>query len=145
MPERQGNNPQHGIVSGGTGDPDDPNRLPDETRCTGSARRKRAPADPDFRPLANPRPTGSPCDRDQTIERDEAKALFHEGPRRGMIGDGGAGALPKRVRVADREGRAHEAKLERGGRSRHGHETGDGDDAMRQPVVRERKTRGLPC
>lgn len=145
MPKRQGNNPKRRIVPRGTADPNVLNRLLDEARYTGSAHHKRAPADYGFNPPVNPRPNKSLCDRDRIIELEEATALFREGLRRGMISDGGAGALPKYVWAVDHEGRAYEAKLEHGSRSYHGYELGDDDDAMRQLVVREWQMRGLPC
>ena len=62
-----------------------------------------------------------------------------------MISGGGAGEFPKYVWAVDHEGRAYEAKLERGSRSYHGYELGDDDDAMRQLVIQEWQVRGPLC
>ena len=145
MPKRQGNNPKRRIIPRGAADPDVLNRLLGEVCYTGSAHHKRAPADYGFHPPVNPRPTKSLCDRGRIIERDEAKALFREGLKRGMISDGGEDALPKYVWAVDYEGRAYEAKLERGSRSYHGYELGNDDDAMRQLVTQEWQVRGPLC
>ena len=145
MPTRQGNNPKRRIVPRGAADPDVLNRLLGEACYTGSAHHKRAPADYGFDPPVNPRPHKSLCDGVRIVRLDEAKALFREGLRRGMISDGGVGALPKYVWAVDCGGRAYEAKLERGSRNYHGYELGDDDETMRQLVIEEWQVRDPLC
>ena len=121
-------------------------RLLDEAVYVGSAHHKRAPADYGFHPPTNPRPNKSLCDsrRDggRIVKRDEAKHLFREGVKRGMIGRLGGDGFPKYVwAVDDFEGRVYEAKLGQGSRNYHGYELGANDDAMRRRVVEKWKTR----
>ena len=120
-------------------------RLLDEAVYVGSAHHKRAPADYGFHPPTNPRPNKSLCDsrRDggRIVKRDEAKRLFREGVKRGMIGRLGEDGLPKYVWAVDSGGRVYEAKLEQGSRCYHGYELGDDEHTMRRWVVEKWKTR----
>ena len=58
-----------------------------------------------------------------------------------MIGTYRFGEYPKYVWAIDTCGRVFEAKLEKGGNGYHGYELGEDEDAMRQLVIEEWKTR----
>ncbi len=137
MPRRQGNNPKRRVVPRRDIDPNVLRRLLDEACYIGSAHHKRTPADYGFDPPVNPRPNKSLCDGARSVRRDEARALFREGVRRGLISRIPAGGLPKYVWAVDDDGQAYEAKLEAGSRNYHGYALGDNDDAMRQLIVEE--------
>lgn len=137
MPKRQGANPKRRIVPAGALDPAVLARIAREARYTGSAHHKRRPADYGFHPPANPRPHKSLCDGGRSVRLEDAKALFCEGVRRGMISGVDEGGLPKYVWAVDREGRAYEAKLGQGGRDYHGYELGGDDEAMRRWVIEQ--------
>ena len=108
-----------------------------QARYTGSAHHKRSAADYGFNPPANPRPSKSLCDGNRTVKKNEAKALFHEGIRRGMVSNCSRNSLPKHVWAVDDEGsRAYEAKIEKGSQNYHGYELGDDDD-MKKLVIKE--------
>ena len=142
MPKRQGNNPKRRIIQRREIDRTILNRLLDEARYVGSAHHKRAAADYGFHPAANPRPNKSLCDgTGQVVKLGTAMALFREGVKRGMISSAGEGTFPKYVWAVDPEGRAYEAKLERGSGTYHGYELGEDDDRMRQLVIAEWKLR----
>ena len=103
----------------------------DEAIYVSGPHHKRFPADYKFQ--VNPRPNKSLCDSGRIVKRDEAKRLFREGVKRGMIGRLGGDGFPKYVwAVDDFEGRVYEAKLG---------QVGANDDAMRRRVVKEWKTR----
>ena len=116
-------------------------RLVRQARYTGSAHHKRSAADYGFHPPANPRPGKSLCDGNRTVKKNEAKALFREGVRRGMVSIHHEDDLPKHVWAVDDGGRAYEAKIEHGSRNYHGYELGDDDGDMKELVVREWKRR----
>ena len=141
MPKRQGNNPKRRIAPRHRIDPEVLTRLADEARYTGSALHKRRGADYGFVPPANPRPNKSLCDGGRSIPLAEAKALFREGVRRGMISTFFEDVLPKYVWTVAPDGRAYEAKLERGTWNYHGYELGDDEHTMRQLVIEEWRTR----
>ena len=144
MPKRQGNNPKRRIASRHEIDPNVLGRILDEACYAGSAHHKRAPADYGFHPPANPRPNKSLCDGgDRSVKLDEARALFREGVKRGMISSIRMGELPKYVWAVDSEGRAYESKLEHGSRSYHGYELGKDDDTMQRLVIKEWQIRCL--
>ena len=136
MPRRQGNDPKRRIadedeIAAGVLD-----RLTNEVRYVGSPHHKRRPADYGFHPPVSPRGNKSVCDGSRSVKRDEAKALFREGVRRGMVSRCRDDALPKYVWAVDEEGRAYEALSGRGGEY-HGYELGDGEEAMRRWVIEQ--------
>lgn len=141
MPRRSGNNPKRRIMSETEVDPAALRRLSDETRYVGSAHHKRTPGDYGFTPPANPRPNKSLCDGRRRVNTEEARALFQEGVKRGMVSPFATGELPKYVWAVDGKERAYEAKLERPGSTYHGYELGDDDEAMRRLVIAEWKAR----
>ncbi len=115
-------------------------RLVRQAQYTGNAHHKRSAADYGFNPPANPRPSKSLCDGNRTVKKNEAKALFHEGIRRGMVSVHHEDDLPKYVWAVDDGCRAYEAKIEHGSRNYHGYELGDDDD-MKKLVIKEWKRR----
>lgn len=137
MPRRQSDNPKRRIAPVDEIDPAFLDRFAVEAHYTGSPLHKRIPADYGFHPPANPRPNKSLCDGDRTVRRDEARKLFLEGIRRGMIGEFREGEWPKYVWSVDAEGRVYEAKIERGSGNYHGYELNADDEAMRRLVADE--------
>ena len=135
MPRRRGNNPKRRIAPNGEASSADLERIARKARYVGSALHKRAPADYGFHPSANPRPHKSLCDGSRIVRVAEARDLFREGVRRGMIGSYREGRLPKYVWAVDPEGLVFEAKLERGGATYHGYELGADDKHMRREVA----------
>ncbi len=135
MPERRGNNPKRRIASQGEAGSADLERIAREARYVGNAHHKRAPADYGFRPPVNPRPHKSLCDGTRIVRAAEARSLFHEAVRRGMVSSHRERGLPKYVWAVDPEGRVFEAKLERRGATYHGYELGANDRHMRREVV----------
>ena len=85
----------------------------------------------------NPRPNKSICDGTRIIKVAEARALFLEGIRRGMISRYQEGGLPKYIWSLDSEGHVYESKIERGTANYHGYELNDDDAAMRRLVADE--------
>ena len=141
MPRRQGNNPKRRIAPIHEVDPELLARIENEARYTGSALHKRRGADYGFSPPANPRPHKSLCDGGRVVARDEARALFREGVRRGMISTFREDELPKYVWSVASDGRVYEAKVERGSRNYHGYELGRDDEAMRRLIIEEWRAR----
>ena len=141
MPRRSGNNPKRRIMSETDIDPAALDRILNEARYVGSAHHKRTPGDYGFTPPANPRPNKSHCDGRRRINADEARNLFQEGVKRGMVSPFAMGELPKYVWAVDDEERAYEAKAERTGLRYHGYELGNDDEAMRRLVIAEWKAR----
>ena len=135
MPERRGNNPKRRIAPQGEASSADLERIAREARYVGSAHHKRAPAAYGFQPPVNPRPHKSLCDGTRIVRVAEARGLFHEGVRRGMVSSHRESGLPKYVWAVDPGGRVFEAKLERGGVTYHGYELGANDRHMRREVV----------
>ena len=140
MPKRQGNNPKRRIVPAGALSPAVLARIEEKARYCGNAHHKRKPADYGFHPPVNPRPHKSLCDGGRSVKLGEAKALFREGVRRGMVSAVPEDGLPKHVWAVDREGRAYEAKLGRSSRY-HGCELGGDDEAMRRWVIEQWRAR----
>ena len=140
MPKRQSNNPKRRIIPMSRIDPAFLRRLVRQARYTGSAHHKRSAADYGFHPPANPRPSKSLCDGGRIVKPKEAKALFREGMRRGMVSVHREDDLPKHVWAVDGGGRAYEAILAKGSSDYHGYELGDDGD-MKKLVVREWKRR----
>ena len=104
-------------------------------RVTWGARTTSAPAGYGFRPPVNPRPHKSLCDGTRIVRVAEARSLFHEGVRRGMVSSHRESGLPKYVWAVDPKGLVFEAKLESGGVTYHGYELGVDDRHMRREVV----------
>lgn len=137
MPKRQGNDPKRRIIPRNDVDPGILDRLEREARYTGSPLHKRRPSNYGFQPPASPHPGKSLCDRNRSIRLAEARKLFQEGVRLGMVSeyreDNG---LPKYVWAVDSDERAYEAKIGGDGRSYHGYELYN-DEAMQRWVVEE--------
>ena len=140
MPKRQSNNPKRRIIPMSRVAPAFLRRLVRQARYTGSAHHKRSATDYGFHPPANPRPSKSLCDGNRTVKKNEAKVLFHEGIRRGMVSDCPRNDLPKHVWAVDDGGRVYEAILAKGSSDYHGYELSDDGD-MKKLVVREWKRR----
>lgn len=141
MPKRQSNNPKRRIASVDEIDPAFLNRLLGEAHYTGSSLHKRKTADYDLDPPANPRPNKSICDGTRTIKVAEARSLFLEGIRRGMISRHREEDLPKYIWSLDSEGHVYESKIERGTANYHGYELNADDEAMQRVVFDEWKDR----
>ena len=141
MPKRMVSNPKRRITPRQEVDTEVLARLEGEARYIGSAHHKRYGADYGFSPPANPRPNKSLCDGGRSVGRDEAEALFREGMQRGMISTYRQDGLPKYVWAVASDGRAFEAKVERGSRHYHGYELGDDDGIMQRLVLKEWRAR----
>lgn len=137
MRQRQGSNPKRRIAPMHEVAPELLARIESEARYTGSALHKRRGADYGFTPPANPRPHKSLCDGGRVVARDEARALFREGVRRGMISTFREDGLPKYIWAVASDGRVYEAKIERGSCNYHGYELGEDDEVMRRLVGKE--------
>ena len=134
---RSGNNPKRRIARCGDIDHRDLDRVLNEARYTGSAHHKRAPADYNFDPPVNPRPHKSLCDGGRIVRRVEARELFREGVRRGMVGSHWEDGFPKYVWAVDSDGRAFESKIEHGTSNYHGYQLDENDEDMRRQVIEE--------
>lgn len=132
-----GNYPKRRIARYGDIDRRDLNRLLDEARYTGSAHHKRAPMDYNFDPPVNPRPYKSLCDGGRIVRLVEARKLFREGVRRGMVSSYWGNGFPKYVWAVDSKGRAFESKIEHGTSNYHGYELDANDEDMRRQVIDE--------
>ena len=144
MPKRRGNNPKRRISPPGKVDQNVLDRLLGKACYTGSPHHKRVPDGYGFHPPVNPRPNKSLCDGSgPSPTKEEATSLFRQGIRRGMISAVNDDGFPKYVWAVDSAGRAYEAKLERGSPRYHGYELGKDDDAMRQWVLEEWRSRCL--
>ena len=141
MSKRQGNDPKRRIARKGTIAPGILERLAGEMRYVGSAHHKRQPADYGFHPPVNPRPHKSLCDGGRSVKLGEARLLFREGVRRGMVSAVRADGLPKYVWAVDHKGCAYEAKRGQGGRDYHGYVLGGDDEAMRRWVIEQWRAR----
>lgn len=139
MRKRQGNNPKRRIIPKDEVAPGVLKRYANRVKYTGSSLHKRNAADYGFHPPANPRPDKSLCDGGRIVKRAEAKALFREGIRRGMISGRLTREFPKHVWAVDPDGRVYEAIHGRDG-DYHGYELGD-DDPMKEMILREWSSR----
>ena len=142
MPKRQGNNPKRRIASKNECMSEMLDEYVKQAQYTGSAHHKRNPADYGFHPPANPRPNKSLCDASRPVRLADARSLFREGIKRGMISVYPEGGLPKYVWAVDSDGRVYEAKRDQNSSSYHGYELGD-EDAMRKMVITEWNLRCL--
>lgn len=141
MPKRQGNNPKRRIAPINEIAPDVLDRYADQASYTGSPHHKRNTADYGFHPPANPRPNKSLCDGNRRVMLDEARDLFQEGIKRGMVSTYSEDGLPKYVWAVDSDGRVYEAKHERNSQNYHGYELGDDEEAVRKMVLKEWNSR----
>ena len=107
----------------------------------GSAHHKRRPEDYGFDPPASPRPNKSLRDGNIRLKHAEAKALFRQGLRRGMISRVDECGLPKYAWAVDGDGRVFEAIRSRGSVKYHGYELGDDDRPMKKMVKRAWRSR----
>ena len=112
MPRRQGNNPKHRVSAKQGIDSAVLDRCAKHAIYTGSPHHKRFPSDYNFHPPANPRPNKSLCDSKIIIKRNEARTLFREGIRRGMISEPMNDGLPKYVWAVKENDSVYEAKRE---------------------------------
>lgn len=138
---KESNDRKRRIMPSNEVDPAFLRRLVRQVRHTGSAHHKRRAADYGFHPPANPRPSKSLCDGNRTVKKNEAKALFREGVRRGMVSVHHEDDLPKHVWAVDDGGRAYEAVLAKGSSDYHGYELDDDDGDMKKLVIKEWKRR----
>lgn len=137
MPKREGNNPKRRIASSNNIAPGELERYARQVSYTGNPHHKRIPADYGFHPPVNPRPNKSLCDGNRKVMLNEARCLFREGIKRGMVSAYTEDGLPKYVWAVDSERRVFEAKRERNSQNYHGYELGDDEEAMRKIVLRE--------
>ena len=139
MRKRQGNNPKRRIIPPSEVISNALERYASGARYTGSSHHKRNAADYGFHPPANPRPDKSLCDGKGVVTHAEARFLFREGIRRGMISGRLARGFPKHVWAVGSDRRVYEAIHGRDG-DYHGYELGD-DDPMRGTVLKEWSSR----
>ena len=135
----RGNNPKRRIVLPGHFTAAELAEFAARARYEGSALHKLRPADYDFDPPANPRPSKSVCDDLRVIKLREARALLDAAFTHGMISACDPKALPKYAWAVDEEGEAYEAKLGRNGY--HGYRLGEDDSVMRDWVIDEWRER----
>ena len=122
MPRRkgQGNDKKRRIAPPGTISNETRTYL-GKARYVGSAHHKSRPADYNFNPPVNPRPSKSLCDDLRTITLQEAIKLFRSGVRLGMVSVHQENGLPKYVWAVDQDGEAYEAILGSDGPNYHGY------------------------
>ena len=137
MPKRQSNRIQRRIVPKDAIDPEVLDQYANQARYTGSPIHKRYPADYGFHPPVSPRPDKSLCDGSRIVKRAEAKALFQDGIKRGMVSACTEGELPKYVWAMDEYGHVYEAKRGGDGSEYHGYELSDDDGDMKRLVIKE--------
>ena len=141
MPRRQGNNPKHRVSAKQGIDSAVLDRCAKHAIYTGSPHHKRFPSDYNFHPPANPRPNKSLCDSKIIIKRNEARTLFREGIRRGMISEPMNDGLPKYVWAVKENDSVYEAKREGESRSYHGYELGGNEVDMKKYIIKEWESR----
>lgn len=139
MPKRQGNAPKRRIEQKNRIAPEVLERYAKQASYTGSAHHKLHPADYGFNPPVNPRPSKSLCDAGRIVRRVQARSLFQEGIKRGMVSSHvyPKSGLPKYVWAVDSDGRVYEAKCDENSTEYHGYELGADEDAMRKLVTKE--------
>ena len=136
--KREGNRPDRRIASANSIDDVILKALANRVTYVGSANHKSKPGNYGFLPPTNPRPSKSLCDDIRTILLEEAKALFYEGIKRGMVSCFPSADIPKYVWAVDSDNQVYEAKtnprLETG---YHGYRLGENEKTMREWILRE--------
>ena len=122
---RHSNNPKRRIAPQGQFTSKQLEKLVATMTYEGSGHHKRRPVDYGFSSV-NPRPWKSLCDRERGISIDEAKELFENGIRRGMVSAFFKDERPKYVWAVDSAGVPYEAKI--GTDSYHGYPLEQDDD-----------------
>jgi hypothetical protein len=115
MRNRQSQDPKRRIAEAGTWSPEALKALLRTITYTGSANHKRRPADYGFHPPVNPRPHKSLCDDLRPVLLQEAKRLFIDGIRRGMVSAYKIDGSPKYVWAVNADDEVYEAKWGRDG------------------------------
>jgi len=135
--KRQSNNPKRRIAKPGSISETKLTAWSDSLAYVGSALHKRKPGDYGFRPPINPRPSKSLCDDVRALPRAEARRLFEEGIRKGVVSEPPSDeAHPKYVWSVDDDREVYEAKL--GNDGYHGYRLDREDEkVMRQYVLDE--------
>ncbi len=131
----RGNNPKRRIVLPGHFTAAELADFAVRARYEGSALHKLKPADYDFDPPTNPRPSKSVCDDLRVVRAAEARALLRTAFAHGLISACDPRELPKYAWAVDGHGEAYEAKLGRNGY--HGYRLGLDDKVMRDWVIDE--------
>ena len=141
MSKRQSNRTERRIAPKGEINQETLAEYAKRARYVGSALHKRHPVDYGFHPAINPRATKSLCDGSRTVTLAQARALFREGIRRGMVSSPRESDLPKYVWAVDSEGNVYEAKRGNPKSEYHGYELGGNEPTMRRVVEREWRSR----
>ena len=142
MAKRQSNRPDRRLCPAGLLNTAELARIAATARYTGSANHKLHAGDYGFVPPSNPRASKSVCDDKRTILKAEARALFLEGIRRGMISRVESGQLPKYIWAVDEFDEVYEAKTKPGQETDyHGYRLGADERQMRADVLKEWNSR----
>lgn len=113
-------------------------RIRDAARYEGAPFHKLHPGDYGFVPPSSPRPSKSVCDDLRPVLKAEAKRLFREGIRRGMVSRFQPGELPKYIGAVDSNGEVYEAKTKPGQEvTYHGYRLGEDAMEMRDHILSE--------
>lgn len=142
MSRRQGNRPDRRVAAAGTVSAQGLEALRKRVSYTGSASHKLQPGDYGFKPSHNPRPSKSPCDKHRAVLQREAKKLFAEGLRRGMVSTFSSNGVPKYVWAVDKSGEVYEAKTKPERETDyHGYRLGADETQMRAYILEQWKLR----
>ena len=141
MPKRHSNDPRRHLLPGDALSDDDRELLVSQTRYRGSGLHKRNPDEYPFDEPCTLRQNKTLCDQLRPIDFREARELFAEGIRRGMVSRTMMDGLPVFVWAVDDHGEAYEAKPGDDSRVYHGYPLGPRDGVFPDLVRREWKKR----
>lgn len=137
---REGNNKKRRIAAADAYTPEAREAMTRALVYVGSSHHKKYPGNYQFQPPVNPRPTKSICDGLRIILLEEARQLFHDGIKRGMVSVGMEGNFPKYVWSVDAQEEVYESKIIRGTNQYKGYRLEE-EDNKRADVLREWKKR----
>ena len=142
MPRRHSSDPRRHILPEDALSDAERERLVSRTRYRGSGLHKRDPDEYPFDEPCTPRQNKTLCDLLRPIDFSEARELFAEGIRRGMVSRIMNDGLPVFVWAVDDQGEAYEAKPGDDPRVYHGYPLGPRDGVFPDLVRREWRRRG---
>ena len=142
MPKRHSNDPRRHILAQCRFREGDRDRLLRCARYRGSEDHKSAPLDYPLDEACTPKRNKTLCDLKRPITFREARELFAEGIRRGMVSKRMTGGYPVFVWSVDDHGEVYEAKPGGDPRVYHGYPLGPRDGVFPDLVRQEWRRRG---